>query len=124
MEQLAIDLKAASALTYNSASDITVTVAKSDGTSTQFTYAWNSTTQDVYRVPGTSSASLTGRLQLMRGVSALTFSRLDTSGNAASTDNATKSVKVALTIRRSATGTAAASSTVASIITLRNKPVS
>ena len=123
-EQLGVDLKAASAFTYHSATDITVTVAKSDGTTTQFTYAWSSATKIFYRVPGASSASQTGRVQLASGVSALAFSRFDTSGGAASTDNATKRVKVTLTATRSASGTAKATTTDANTYTLRNKPVS
>lgn len=123
-EQLGVDLKAASAFTYNGASDITVTVAKSDGTTTQFTYAWNSSTKIFYRVPGASSATASGRLQLATGISALAFSRIDTSGNATSSDNATKRVKIALTSSRTAGGTAKTSATEANTYTLRNKPVS
>jgi prepilin-type N-terminal cleavage/methylation domain-containing protein len=123
-EQLAIDVKAASAFTYNSANDITVTVAESDGTSSQFTYAWNSSTLIFYRVAGASSAATTGRVQLMTGVSALSFSRLTTTGSAASTDNATKSLKIAITVARTATGAARSTSTAATTFTLRNKPVS
>lgn len=123
-EQMGVDLKAANAFTYNSASDITVTVLDSAGTTSQFTYAWSSSTKIFFRVPGTSSASTTGRIQLMSGVSALSFARFDTSGSAATTDNATKRLRVALTVSRSASGTATSTSTVATIFTLRNKPVS
>ena len=123
-EQMAVDLKAASAFTYNGAADITVTVAKSDGTTSQFTYAWSSTTGIFFRVPGASSSTQTGRVQLMQGISALSFSRLDTSGSAATTDNATKQVKISLTVSRSARGAAKATSTVATTFALRNKPVS
>ncbi|MCX6953391.1 MAG: type II secretion system protein [Verrucomicrobia bacterium] len=123
-EQLGVDLKAASAFTFNSATDITVTVAKSDGTTAQYTYAWNSSTKIFYRVPGASSASTSGRLQLASGVSALAFSRFDTSGNSASTDNATKRVKISLTATRSASGAARTTTTDANTYTLRNKPVS
>lgn len=123
-EQLGVDLKAASTFTYNSASDITVTVAKSDGTATQYTYAWNSTTQVFYRVPGTSSSATSGRLQLATGVASLAFSRFDTSGNATSSDSATKRVKIALKTTRSAGGGVNSSATEANTYTLRNKPAS
>jgi len=123
-EQLAVDVKAASAFTYNGASDITVTVAESDGTSSQFTYAWDSTTKVFYRVAGANSSSTSGRVQLMTGVNALAFTRLTTSGAAATTDNATKRVKISLTVKRTATGAASSSSTVATSFVLRNKPVS
>jgi prepilin-type N-terminal cleavage/methylation domain-containing protein len=123
-EQLGVDVKAASAFTYNSASNITVTVAESDGTSSQFTYAWDSATKIFYRVAGADSASVTGRVKLMTGVNSLAFTRLTTSGGAATTDNATKRVKISLTVKRTATGAASSSSTVATSFVLRNKPAS
>jgi type II secretory pathway pseudopilin PulG len=123
-EQLAVDLKAASAITLNSATDLTITKENSDGTASQFTYAWNSSTRSFYRVPGADSSVQAGRLELVAGASALSFSRLDTSGSTVATDNGTKQIKVAMTLRRAATGAAASSSTVATTVTLRNKPVS
>ncbi len=130
-EQLGIDLKAASNLTWNSSSDITVTVPKSDGTTTQVTYAWNSTTETFYRVPGTSSASYTGRRDLVRGIpsaanggTGLAFARLDSNGNATSSDAATKRLQVTFTVTRGV-GTAAKTRTAAAtVFTLRNKPAS
>lgn len=123
-EQLAIDAKAASAFTYNSASDITVTVAESDGTTSQFTYAWNSTTKIFYRVNGASSSGTTNRINLATGITTLTFSRLDTSGAAATTDGATKRIKLTLTLNRTNSLGAKAASTATNSYTLRNKPVS
>jgi type II secretory pathway pseudopilin PulG len=123
-EQLAIDAKAASAFTYNGASDITVTVAESDGTTSQFTYAWNSTTQIFYRVNGASSSGTTNRINLATGITALTFSRLNTSGAAATTDGATKRIKLTLTLNRTNSLGAKAVSTATNSYTLRNKPVS
>ncbi len=123
-EQLGIDLKAASALIYNSASDVTVTVEKSDGTTSQFTYAWDSTTKIFYRVAGDNSAVTSGRISLLSGVSALAFSRRDASGATASTDGATKRLGLAITLYRSATGAARTTSTAATTFTLRNKPIS
>lgn len=130
-EQLGVDLKAASNLTWNSASDITVTVAKSDGTTTQVTYAWNSTTETFFRVPGTSSASFTGRRDLVRGIpssanggTGLAFARLDSNGNATTSDAATKRLQVTFTVIRGV-GTAAKTRTAAAtVFTLRNKPAS
>ena len=123
-EQLAADARAASGLTWNGASDVTLTVEKSDGTTAQFTYAWNSSSQSFYRVPGTSSASTSGRVHLVSGATALAFSRLDTSGNATQTDSAAKRLKISLTVARTSVGAARASSSVAAIYTLRNKPAS
>ncbi len=123
LEQLAVDMKAASDLTWHSATDISVTVEKSDGTSSVYTYAWNSGTNQLIRVPGTSSSSQTGQLTLASGISSLAFSRLTTSGTEATTDSATKRVQVVLTLRRSG-GATGASSRVATTFTLRNKPAS
>lgn len=123
-EQLSGDLKSASAITWNAASDLTVTKENSDGTTTTLTYAWDSSTQQFYRVPGASSAAASGRIALISGATALSFSRLDSSGNAAATDNATKQIRVGLTLRRTAVGAAASSSTVSTNVMLRNKPVS
>jgi hypothetical protein len=123
-EQLAVDLKAASAFTYNGTSDITVTVAKSDGTTAQYTYAWNSSKLSFFRVPGASGSTQTGQIQLVSGTTALSFSRLDASGNTVTTDNATKRVKISLTVSRSVSGMAKTTSTVATTFALRNKPVS
>ena len=130
-EQLGVDLKAASNLTWNSATDITVTVPRSDGTSEQFTYAWSSSTETFYRVPGASSASYTGRRDLIRGIpsaanggTGLAFARLDSGGNATSSDAATKRLQISLTVSRNV-GTAAKTRTVAAtVFTLRNKPAS
>ena len=123
-EQLATDARAASGLTWNSAADITLTVEESDGTTAQFTYAWNSTSRSFYRVPGASSASTSGRIHLVAGATAVAFSRLDTGGNATQTDSAAKRLKLALTVARTPTGAAKATSSVAAIYTLRNKPAS
>jgi hypothetical protein len=123
-EQLAIDAKAASSLAYNSSGDITLTADESDGTTSQFTYAWNSSTKIFYRVNGASSSSSTGKITLATGVTALTFSRLDTSGSATSSDGATKRLQISMTLSRTSTTGAAAVSKSANSYTLRNKPVS
>ena len=121
LEQLSLDLRAATAFTYNGASDITVTVAQADGTSVVYTYAWNSTNRALYRVPGNSSSSQSHRLWLMSGVSALSFSRFNKSGSSTNSDSATKSVGVSLTIARTAMGGADATSKVGASFMLRNK---
>jgi hypothetical protein len=129
--QLAADMKAATYVTLNGASDITVSVANSNGTTGTYTYAWDSTGRNFYRVPGSSSSSQSGRINLITGIPAasgggagLSFTRLDISGNTASTNNATKSIKVVLTVSRSSSGTVIASSSVSATFLLRNKPVS
>lgn len=129
--QLDVDLKAASNLVWNGTSDITVTVPKSDGTTGQFTYAWSSSTLSFFRVPGASSASQSGRVELIKGIPALangspglSFARLDASGNATSTDLATKQIQVALTVSRTAGAAPKSTSSVTATFTLRNKRTS
>jgi hypothetical protein len=123
MEQLAVDLKAASNLTWHSATDLTVTVEKSDGTTALYTYYWNSSSKKLVRVPGSSSASQTGQWELASGVSSLAFSRLNSAGTTAATDSATKLLRVVITFSRSS-GATAASSQIGTTYTLRNKPTS
>ena len=130
-EQLSLDLKSASDLTWNGASDITVTIPLDAATTKQITYAWNSTTQSFFRVPGASSATVSGRVQLITGIPALangspglTFARQDQNGNTASTNAATKSIQVTLVVSRAAGGAVSASSRVTATFMLRNKPVS
>ena len=123
-EQLAVDAKAASAFPYNGATDITLSVAESNGTTSQFTYAWSAASQTFYRVNGADSAASTGKVVLATGVTSLTFSRLDTGGTTTFSDSATKRLNITLTLaRRSAVGPATISKT-ANSYTLRNKPVS
>jgi prepilin-type N-terminal cleavage/methylation domain-containing protein len=132
LEQLGHDLKIASAIKWNNASDITLTLPTTSGSTTQVTYAWTSATQSLFSVPGTDSTVTTGRLFLVRGIPALadgsagvTFARFDRDGNAATTDLATKRVQVILNVVRQTGQTATATDTaVSASFILRNKPVS
>jgi hypothetical protein len=132
LEQLGHDLKIASAIKWNSASDITLTLPTTGGSTTQVTYAWTSATQSLFSVPGTDSTVTTGRVFLVRGIPALadgsagaTFARFDRDGNAATTDLATKRVQVILNVVRQTGQTATATDTaVSASFILRNKPVS
>ncbi|MBI5691749.1 MAG: hypothetical protein HZC55_16820 [Verrucomicrobia bacterium] len=128
LTQLEVDLKAASGITLNSASDLTVSIPRSDGTTSQYTYAWNSSTQILYRVPGASSSNPSGRVELVRGVAAnpdgtpgVSFQRLDRFGRTATSDRTTKTVQVGLTVRRSPGTSTRTSSSVSATFTLRNK---
>jgi hypothetical protein len=128
---LEADLKAASDLTWNSASDITLTLPQSGGAAVQFTYAWCPLTLCLYRVPGTNSAIFTGRLELIKGVPAaaggnpgVTFARLNRSGAAASTDGATKCLQISLTVSRTVGIGATTTSPVSATFVLRNKRIS
>jgi len=67
-EQLGHDLKIASGITWNSASNLTLTVPDSSGATTQVTYAWDSTAQSFFCVPGASNSATAGRIDLVRGI--------------------------------------------------------
>lgn len=132
IEQLEGDLKSASALAWNNASDLTLTIPTSAGGTRQVTYAWTSATKAFFMVPGASSAATTGRVILVTGVPArsdgsagVTFARYDRDGNAATTDPATKRVQVSMNVVRTATTAANSTDTaVSAIFVLRNKPTS
>lgn len=130
IEQLEGDLKSASAITWNGASDITLTIPTAAGATRQVTYAWTGATQAFFMVPGNSSAVTAGRVFLVRGIptradgsAGVLFARYDRDGNVAATDLATKGVQVSLnvvrTVRTAATSTDTA---VSAIFVLRNKP--
>ena len=132
LEQLGHDLKIASAIKWNSASDITLTLPTTGGATTQVTYAWTSASQSLFSVPGANSSVTTGRVFLVRGIPALadgsagvTFARYDRDGAAATTDLATKQVQVFLNVLRGTGETATARDTaVSALFVLRNKPTS
>jgi prepilin-type N-terminal cleavage/methylation domain-containing protein len=129
LDTLSHDLKAASAITWNGTSDITLTIPTSGGGTAQVTYAWTAASSTFFRVAGASSAVLTGRLELIRGITTLpdgsaglAFARFDRDGAVATTDAATKSVQVILTVTRSArTAAAASQKAVSATFTLRSK---
>lgn len=130
LEQLGHDLRIASDIKWNSASDITLTLPVAGGGTTQVTYAWTSATQSLFLVPGTDSSVTTGRDLLVQGIPAfadgsagVTFARYDRDGNAATTDLATKRVQVFLNVVRQTGETATATDTaVSASFILRNKP--
>jgi len=132
IEQLEGDLKSASAITWNNASDITLTIPAPDGSTRQVTYAWTSATQSFFLVPGASSTTTTGRVFLIKGIPPLsdssagaTFARYTRDGAVATTDLATKKVQVSLNVVRTARTVADATDTaVSAIFILRNKPAS
>jgi len=128
---LSRDLKAATAVTWNGNSDITLTIPTSGGATAQVTYAWTAATGAFFRVAGASSKTLVGRLELVRGIPAaangaagLTFARFDRDGVAATTNEAIKSVQINMTLSRSGrSSTANSSNMVSATFTLRNKRV-
>lgn len=131
-EQLEGDLKSASAIVWNNASDITLTIPTTAAGTRQVTYAWTSATQSFFMVAGASSAVTTGRVFLANGIptrsdgsAGVTFARYDLAGNAATTDAATKRVQVSMNVVRTARTAATSTDTaVSAIFILRNKPVS
>ena len=132
IEQLEGDLKSASAITWNGASDITLTIPTTGGSTRQVTYAWTSATQAFFMVPGNSSAVTAGRVFLVSGIptrpdgsAGVMFARYDRDGNAATTDLATKRVQVSLNLVRTARTAATSTDTaVSASFILRNKPTS
>ncbi|MBI3885626.1 MAG: prepilin-type N-terminal cleavage/methylation domain-containing protein [Opitutae bacterium] len=132
LDQLGHDLKSASDVALNSASDLTITITDAAGTTTQVTYAWTSASQSFFRVAGTDSTVTTGRTVLVTGIPALangspgvSFARFDRDGVAATTNAATKRIQVLMNITRTAVTTVATNdSAVSATFVLRNKPVS
>lgn len=128
LDFLGRDLKSASAITWNNASDLTLTIPVPGGTTAQVTYAWTAASQAFFRVAGTSSATVIGRLELVRGIpsqaggaAGVTFARFDRDGAAATTDAATKSIQITLTASRSARTAATSTDRVSATYTLRSK---
>lgn len=128
LDFLGRDLRAASAITWNNASDITLTIPAANGTTAQVTYAWTAASESFFRVAGASSATVVGRLELIRGIPAgagggagVTFARYDRDGVAATTDAATKSIQITLTARRSATTSVDTTEAVSATFALRSK---
>jgi prepilin-type N-terminal cleavage/methylation domain-containing protein len=136
LEQFEGDVKTAITITWNNASDITLTLPNQAGTTSQVTYAWTSATQSFFSVPGALSSVTVGRVYLVNGIplrsdgsAGLIFARYDRDGNAATTDLATKKVQVSMNAVRSAWPAAitvkmanTTDTTVSAIFILRNKP--
>jgi Tfp pilus assembly protein PilW len=131
LEFLGRDLRSASALVWNGPSDLTLTLPAAAGTTTQVTYAWTAESASFFRVAGSSSAVVTGRLELVRdlpaapdGSAGLVFARFDRDGVAATTDAATKRIQVSMTLRRSGAGRVTGTHPIAASFTLRSKRAS
>ena len=128
LDALGGDLRCATAFTYNSASDITLTIPTIGTSSTPVTWAWNSSSGDFYRVPGTDSSSTRERIVLVRGIPAgsggaagLTFTRYDRDGNTTTSNAATKRIVVQFSTRRSSSTLAAVNqSAITATFVLRN----
>ncbi|MBI2518194.1 MAG: prepilin-type N-terminal cleavage/methylation domain-containing protein [Opitutae bacterium] len=132
LEQLDVDLRSAGDIKWNNASDITLTIPTTGGSTRQVTYAWTAATGSLFLVPGADSTVTAGRVHLVKGISAfpdgsagVVFARFDRDGAVATTDNATKLVQVSLHVARQARTAATSTDTaVSATFILRNKPVS
>jgi prepilin-type N-terminal cleavage/methylation domain-containing protein len=130
LEQFEGDVKNASAITWNGASDITLTRPNQSGTTSQVTYAWTAATESFFMVPGALSSVTAGRVYLVSGIplrsdgsAGLIFARYDRDGVAAITDATTKKLQVSLNVVRTArTAATSTDTTVSAIFVLRNKP--
>lgn len=130
IEQFEGDVKSAISITWNGASDITLTLPAQNGTTSQVTYAWTSATQSFFRVPGASSAVTAGRIYLVNGIplrsdgsAGLIFARYDRDGVAATTDATTKKLQVSLdAVRTARTMANSTDTTVSPLFVMRNKP--
>ena len=130
LEQFEGDVKSAITITWNNASDITLTLPSQAGTTSQVTYAWTSATKSFFVVPGASSAVTAGRVYLVNsiplrsdGSAGLIFARYDRDGVVATTDATTKKVQVSLNaVRTIQTAASTTDTTVSAIFVLRNKP--
>jgi prepilin-type N-terminal cleavage/methylation domain-containing protein len=130
LDTLSRDLKEAVDLVWNGESDITLTIPTSDNSTAQVTYAWTAASESFFRVAGANSATITGRLELVRGIrrlpngsAGLTFARFDRDGASATTDAQTKRILVTMTVTRSAlTASTTSENLVSATFTLRNKP--
>jgi prepilin-type N-terminal cleavage/methylation domain-containing protein len=123
LEQFGGDVRLATDLTWNGASDLTLSVPDANGTVSTVTYAWTSSSQMFFSVPGASSATTTGRIVLVSnlGGSGVVFERLNRSGVVVTTDAAAKFLRVSYTLTRSRIGGTTTTQRAAALFALRNK---
>jgi prepilin-type N-terminal cleavage/methylation domain-containing protein len=133
-EQLGIDARMASrvtsTLTGTTVTQITLTVPNNYvSNSNKVTYAFDSTNQWFYVVPGDGTAYVVpgagtvpvGQQILIRSVASAAFNRYDLAHAATTSDSATRHVQLAITVRRSAVRVVAETETILSAaFTLRN----
>jgi Tfp pilus assembly protein PilW len=124
LEELSQDLRMAREIVWNSEQSVTLTVPDNyTSTGNQVTYAYDSTSGDFYRMPGSASATNL-KTTLVRSAASCTFARFDRQNNATTNPFAIKRLQLTLVIRRRSQTVAAASNTIfsASYI-LRNRLV-
>lgn len=138
LEEFSQDLRMASAVTWNSATSITLTVPNNyPGTGGKVTYAYDSGTsktnpsaQSFYRLPGdhaadsalTTDTARAARTRLIKNVVNFTFSRFDRINNPATLDTTTKRIQLSMTARTTSNTAVGASNIILSAsYILRNK---
>jgi len=122
-EQLGIDARMASDITWNSTTSVTLTVPNNYAANgNKVTYAYDSANRWFSLVPGDGSTS-TGRLILVREVASVTFYRYTRDSSDAATDAVTKRLKMSISVRRNVGGSAVTENITSASFTLRNKDV-
>ncbi|MBI5766293.1 MAG: hypothetical protein HZA93_00745 [Verrucomicrobia bacterium] len=131
LEEFAQDVRMASAITYHSATSLSLTVPDNyTGYSNRVTYYFNSATTGAtagcfYRRPGGPVAHDTttpGYQILTRNVYSCAFNRYDRLGTATTGDGATKRLELSLRMRVTSTaGAAATENAISATYLLRNK---
>jgi type II secretory pathway pseudopilin PulG len=135
-EQLGVDSRMASTVTSTTTGSpavvtkITLTVPNNYlSNSNQVTYAFDSTNNWFYMVPGDGTGYVVpgagtlpaGEYILIRNVTSVVFNRYDQSSAATTSDAATRHIQAAITVRRSAARTVDATETILSAaFTMRN----
>ena len=127
LEEFNQDTRMASAITWNSATSITLTVPDNyTSTANQVTYAYDSSTSGntakcFYRMPGDAS-STAARTIHVRSVSTFEFKRFNRLDDTAANDGETKRIQISLNVRRQQSMLAVANTVLVSSSTvLRNK---
>ena len=132
LEDFAQDVRMATAVTWNSATSITLTVADNyTTTNNQVTYEWDDTSgstayHSFYRWPGTTATtSRPAKTTYIANVTSFAFARYDRLNHDASTDVSTKRIQIGMTITTTAkTVVNATDSLVSASFILRNKVAS
>lgn len=127
VEEFSQDVRMASAIAWNSATSITLTVPNNyAGHGNQVTYAYDDATtgptaQCFYRMPGGAS-STAGKLIFVRAVSSFAFARFNRLDGPATNNAETKRIQISMNVRRTrATLVAANTTLVMASYILRNK---
>lgn len=122
LEEFSQDVRMANAITWNSASSITLTIPNNYApTAGVVTYAYDSSTKKFYRTPR-DSTSASGQTDLIRNVVSFSYARYDRINNPAAQDMTTKRIQISMTARTTSNTAVGASNIILSAsYILRNK---